>query len=288
MGYVIVKTSGHGTSNPIIARISVQSRQLMEPFSLSEEKKKKIWGILHDKVQQQLLSCYDIWSQIASRESEIVAEVEEKGIQTQSHGRVATIDQIENLSPLSGSFLYSAKSALRDIKLMICEFYENDTNIRKVADKNYKELKNWAKNKFGEDDEFTKLISEDFRLWIDEVCRKRDAIEHPGGHSGHIEIFNFTAIQEAETKKWKGVFPQWRRNQGKPSSITRDMQVTIDNILNFSEDILAQCLLKVGSMVPVVFYEIEVEKRDSDCPIRLRVTLDREKLEYQQGSGGNA
>lgn len=270
MSYVIVKTSDHGTSNPIVARLSVQSRQLMEPFSLSEKKKKKIWGILHDKVQQQLLSCYDIWSQIASRESEIVAEVEEKGIHTQSHGRVATIDQIENLSHLSGSFLYSAKSALRDIKLMICEFYENDTDIRKVADKNYKELKNWAKNKFGEDDEFTKLISEDFRLWIDEVCRKRDAIEHPGGYSGHIEIFNFTAIQEAETKKWKGVFPQWRRNQGKPSSITRDMQVTIDNILNFSEDILAQCLLKVGSMVPVVFYEIEVEKRDSDCPIRLR------------------
>jgi len=89
MSYVIVKTSEHGTNNPIVARLSVQSQQLMELFSLPEEKKKKIWAILHDKVQQQLLSCYDIWTQVASRGAEIVAKVEKNGIKTQAHGRVA-------------------------------------------------------------------------------------------------------------------------------------------------------------------------------------------------------
>ena len=81
MAYVIVKTSEHGTSNPIVARLSVQSQQLMEPFSLPEEKKGKLWAILHDKVQLQLLSCYGIWTQVASREAEIVAKVEKTGIQ---------------------------------------------------------------------------------------------------------------------------------------------------------------------------------------------------------------
>jgi len=283
MSFVIVKTSNHGTRNPIVARLSVQSRQLMEPFSLQKEKKEKIWAILHNKVQQQLLSCYDIWSQVASRESEIVADVEENGISTQSHGRVATIDQIENLNHLAGSFLYSAKSTLRDIKLMICEFYETDLDIKKVEEKNYKYLESWAKRRFGEEDEFTKQISEDFRLWIDEIYSKRNAVEHPGGYSGHLEILNFTAVQDPETKKWKGVFPQWRRNQDKPSSITNDMQVSIENLLNFSEDVLVLCLRKAGSMIPVIFYEIPEENRDPECPLRLRVTIDQEKLKSQQG-----
>jgi len=290
MSYVVTKTSDHGTSNPIVARLSVQSRQLMEPFSISEKKKKRVWGLLHDKVQQELLSCYDIWSQILSRKKKIVAKIEETGIQTQSHGRVATIDQIENLKHLAGSFLYSAKSALRDIKFMICEFYETDAYICKIKakDLNYKCLKEWAEKKFGEEDEFAKLVSEDFDLWIDEVYSKRNAVEHPGGYSGYLEISNFTAAQDPESKEWKGVLPQWQRNQNQPSSITRDMQITIENILNFSEDVLVHCLRRAGSMVPVVIYEIEKENRDSDCPIRLRVTLDQEKLKSQQNGGDDS
>jgi len=93
-------------------------------------------------------------------------------------------------------------------------------------------------------------------------------------HSGHLEIFNFTAVQEPRTKKWKGVLPRWRRNQDQPSFITKDMQVTIENLLNFSEDVLALCLLKAGSILPLSFYEIPEELRDPECPIRLRVTLD--------------
>jgi hypothetical protein len=282
MGYVVVKTSEHGTSNPIVARLSVQSKQLMEPFSVPEEKKKKLWAILHDKVQQQLLSCYDILIQVGSREAEIVAKVEKNGIQTQADGRVATIDQIENLNYLSGSFLYSAKSTLRDIKLMICEFYETDPEIEKVEKKDFGYLEKWAKERFGEADEFARLISEDFRVWINELYKKRNAVEHPGGYSGHLEIFNFTAVHEPGTKSWKGVIPRWRRNQDQPSSITKDMQVTIENLLNFSEDVLALCLRKAGSMLPLVFDEIPEESRDPECPIRLRVTLDQEKLKSQQ------
>lgn len=276
MSFIITKTSDHGTRNPIVARLSVQSRQLMEPFSISQEKKKEIWEILHDKVQRQLLTCYDIWSQTVSRELEIIKEIEEDGIPTQSHGKVASIEQITNLKHLADSFLYSAKSALRDIKSMVCEFFETDFKKRKkIEDGNYKDLKKWAKENFGESDPFTGLISEDLDLWIDEVYSKRNAVEHPGGHSGYLKISNFAAVRDPESKEWEVVIPQWKRNQDQSSSITRDMEITIENILNFSEDILVQCLLKSGSMVPIVFYEIEREKRDIDCPIRLGVPLEQ-------------
>ena len=288
MAFVVTKTSDHGTKNPIVARLSVQSRQLMDAFSLTKEKKKGIWSILHDKVQNQILACYDTWNEIAVREVQIVKKVEEEGIETQSHGRVATIDTIERLEQSAHAFLYSAKSALRDAKSMICEFFvENRRKRRELEDGNYGKLKDWAEGRFGGSDPITALIAEDLNLWIDEVFSKRNAVDHPGGSSGILRVSNFSAVQDPETKNWKGVLPTWARNQDQPSSITRDMLITIENTLCFSEDILVQCLLKSGSMVPVVFYEISEEDRDPDCPIRLCVTIDREKLESQHGTGAD-
>lgn len=282
MAFVVTKTSEHGTKNPIVARLSVQSSQLMDAFSLTKEKKKEIWSILHDKVQKQLLACYDTWDEIALREVQIVRKVEEEGIETQSHGRVATIDTIERLEQSAHAFLYSAKSSLRDIKSMICEFFvESRRKRRELEDGNYGMLKDWAEGRFRRSDPLTELIAEDLKLWIDEVFSKRNAVDHPGGSSGILQVSNFSAVQDPETKNWKGVLPTWARNQDQPSAITRDMLITIENILCFSEDILVQCLLKCGSMVPVVFYEIQEEDRDPNCPMRLRVTIDREKLKSQ-------
>ena len=79
------------------------------------------------------------------------------------------------------------------------------------------------------------------------------------------------------------MIPRWRRIQDQPSSITKNMQVTIENLLNFSEDVLVFCLRKSGSKLPLIFYEIPDESRSKKCPIRLRVTLDQEKLKSRQG-----
>ena len=158
---------------------------------------------------------------------------------------------------------------------MICEFFvESRRKRRELEDGNYSRLKDWAEGRFGASDPLTKLIAEDFELWIDEVFSKRNAVEHPGRSSDTLQVLNFSAVQDPVTKNWKGVFPTWARNQDQPSSVTRDMLITIENILCFSEDILVQCLIKSGSMVPVVFYEIPEEDRDPNCPIRLRVTIN--------------
>lgn len=285
MAYVVTKISGHGTSNPIVARLSVQSRELMGPFNLTQEKKKEIWSILFDKVQSQLLICYDLWTEISTREIEIISKVEKGGIETQSHGIGASIDTIERLDQSAHSFLYSAKSALRDVKSMICEFFVNSKRKRKeLEDGNYNNLMKWAEGRFGISDPLTKLIEENLAVWIAEVYLRRNAVEHPGGDSGKLNVFNFTAIREEDTGKWKGVLPGWSRNHNPPTQITFDMAVILENILCFAEDMLVLGLLKAGSMVPVIFLEIKEEDRDENCPIRLRVTIDRDKLESQQGT----
>jgi hypothetical protein len=250
----------------------------MQPFPLAKEKKDRIMRIFLERVQQKLLHCYDIFMHIAAQEAEIIAKVNEKGIETQSYGRIASITQIENLKPLAENFLYSAKSTLRDIKSVILEFFDDDPRVENLKESNYRHVAMWLEQRLGRDDEFAKLVTEDFKLWIDEVYNKRNAVEHPGGYSGRLEILNFTAIQEPESKQWKGIIPLWRRNQEPSASITSDMQTLIDNMLRFSEDVLVHCLQKVGCSLPVVFYEIPLEERNPQCPIRLGVTLDQEKM----------
>lgn len=277
MDFVLTKTCEHGTTNPIVARLSVQSRQLMEPFRITRDTADAVWSIIHDKIQPELLNCYDIWIQVANDENRIITHVEKEGIKTQSNGRVATIETIPKLYDFAKAFLYAAHASLREIKSLICYLYDSDDQINKVEKGNYKDLIKWSKQKFGENDEFTRLIEDYFTCCFSEVWEKRNTIPHPGGYSGELHISNFTAVKESETKEWKGVVPVWYRNSNAPSSIIHDMIVIIDNILRFSEDILVICLQKIGSIIPVLVLEMPEKDRDRDCPIRLRATRDQRK-----------
>jgi hypothetical protein len=274
MQFTITKISSHGTQNPIVARLAAQPRQLMDPFNIPEDKKQKICGTLHGGVQHHLLACYDIFSEVKAREDEILRSVMSNGIATQSNGRVASIESIENLERLAHSFLYSAKLALRDIKSVICEFFiEGKSKREKLEDGHYQNLKDWAEGRFGAQDDFAKTIAEDVSAWIDEVYARRNAIEHPGGKHGRFYVDNFAGFFDPHEKKWKCRPPTWKRNDAPPGSITEDMRVLNHNILCFSEDVLIHCLLKVPSAIPIIFYEIPEDERDPVCPIRLRPTI---------------
>jgi len=113
MDFVLTITCEHGTTNPIVARLSVQSRQLMEPFRIRRDRADTVWSIIHNKIQPELLNCYDIWIQVANDETRIIAHVEEEGIKTQSNGRVATIETIPKLNDSAKAFLYAAHASLR-------------------------------------------------------------------------------------------------------------------------------------------------------------------------------
>lgn len=279
MAYVVSKAANHGTSNPIVARLSIQSDRLIASFPLAEETRKKIWLVLHEVVQKSLLSCYDLWTEVSRQELLVVEKLNKEGIPAQSNGRVASVETIDRLEFTSQSFLYSAKSALRGAKAMMIEFFVTGERKRKdLEDGDFQNLAKWARGKFGVDTEITKTLQADVDLWISEVYSKRNAVEHPGGKSGILEISNFTAFRNPETNEWEGVAPTWRRNQDPPSSISEDMEAMIDNTLRFTEDLLVHCLLASRSTgIPIKILEIPENERDPNCPIRLTIMIDRTK-----------
>jgi len=88
MPFFIKQVSSHGTSDPIFARLSVQTHELIQFCAISQEKKDAIFRILHDDVQPRLLTCDDIAKAIVTEIEAVMSQIAAEGLKTQAQGRV--------------------------------------------------------------------------------------------------------------------------------------------------------------------------------------------------------
>ena len=271
MAFIIKKVSDHGTSNPIVARLGVQTSELIKFYPISKKKREDVFGIYHQKVQPRLLQCYELKEKLLSSLTTIDEEFNNKGLQTQSSGRVATVPQVMKLQEDCETYLYNVKSALRDIAgIFDLLFGEKFTEAR------YDKIHKWDEKKFGENDKLTTLIKQDHDLWVKRIVSMRNAVEHPGGHSGYLYIHNIEIASDTETKRPIFVPPTWNLNNEPRVPVLNDLNTYIWNALEFAEDILVLSLEKFDKKFPIVVTQIPEEERDQSCPVRLRMTLKQE------------
>jgi hypothetical protein len=114
MPFFIKQVSSHGTSNPIFARLSVQTHELIQLCSLCKAKKDEVFRILHDDVQPRLLTCDDIAKAVVSEIEAVMSQMAAEGLKTQAQGRVFEVPHVISLEERVERYLYAAKSALRD------------------------------------------------------------------------------------------------------------------------------------------------------------------------------
>jgi hypothetical protein len=271
MAYTIRKVSDHGTSNPIVARLSIQTSELIKFYPLSEKQRDETLKIYFEKVQPRLLRCYELKENLLSELSEIGGKFNKEGILTQSSGRVATVPQVMNLSETCENYLYNAKSFLRDLASIFEPLFgETFTEAR------YDKIYEWSKAKFGEKDSLVAIIKQDHDLWIKKIISMRNAIEHPGGYAGYLHIHNIEIASDAKTKNPLLVPPTWHLNNEPRASVLNDFETFIWNLLEFAEDLLVFSLETFDKKFPIVVAQIPEEERDPKCPVRLRMTLTDE------------
>lgn len=161
MTFQLVKISDQGTANPIVARLSVQTSELIKFCPRGDDFHKSVLWLFHDHVQKNLLEC-DLIAQDISREVlEIAAELGDKGLKTQAEGRVIEVPHISRLIPRVEQFLYCAKSALRDLANIFDIFFE-----KKFDAARYDKIIEWANSEFGEDSELVGILKQDHEVWI--------------------------------------------------------------------------------------------------------------------------
>jgi hypothetical protein len=134
----------------------------------------------------------------------------------------------------------------------------------------------WARVEFGDSDPFTIMLKEDESTWIKKIIKMRNAVEHPGGHSGVLHIENFDAIED--DRKILIIEPVWYLKSEEKVPIAYEMDVMVLNLLTFCEETLILCLEKFKKGFPIMLVEIPEKDRDEKCPIRFRMTIDQSKL----------
>jgi hypothetical protein len=266
---VTQKLADHGTSNPIVARLGPQVTELCDFFRLTKEQKEEIFEILAVNVTKRCLECFDIHRDFEESILGIRKEISEKGLQYQSNGKVLSLPSVPRVQEKAERFLYVTKSSLRDLQRIFKVFFGKDFG----DGANYKAVIKWSEKTFGKDDPLTKQLTKDYELWIKELIAKRNAVEHPGGYSGHLIIKDYTTVNHEGSIKI--CEPIWYRNSDRPTHILNDMEVHVHNCFTFAEEIFILSLQKLKSLVnlPIRIVEIPETQRPKEMPIRFRMAM---------------
>ena len=266
--------SKHGSSNPIVARLGTQVKDLCDFYNLTNEQKDETFDIMSNKVGRHCLECYEIFKKTETKIVGIDAEIGKNGLSLQSNGRVGILPSVPNLVADAENFLYKAKSVLRDLTNIFRVLF--DTNCKETENNLYQCILEQLKKRFGKNDVLIKQLSEDYTSWIKELIAKRNAVEHPGGHSGYLHINNFSY---GEYRGRKGIaIPTWHRNSDKPTSILHDMGNYTHNNFTFAEEIFILSLQKCNLLVDVPMHiaEIPESERSKDMPVRFKMVIDND------------
>ena len=248
--------SNFGSSDPIAARTTLQTRELIGSFPISEQVRQNLVGIALD-VQVRLIACREIAIALATSVDSAIARV---GM-TAPSGPFVAIPGVPDLRANVEMFLYQAKLTIRDIGKLYQPL------VGHHFDQNFKQFADWASREWGVDDPLVQMLESD-RAWVGRVISFRDAIEHPTHKRGPLTITNFTVSGPAD--KLVPNPPSWSQGAEPARAIVPDMQTMVDNLLTFYEELLAGLLMKLEGPSWLQIVAIPEADRDPAMPIRLR------------------
>ncbi|MBR1280326.1 hypothetical protein [Bradyrhizobium sp. AUGA SZCCT0283] len=268
--FIVQKRSNHGTNNPIVARLSVQTHELLGFANLTEEAKGSVFRLYHEDLQRNLLRCYDAVTRLQEARDATLAEV------------AAAVDQgarsvpfVIGLEDEVNTFLYEAKLYLRNALKVLNVFFGTSfldaSRLTKWKDKGKDKdgtVIIWAADTFGPDADFTRMLRSE-EPWVSDIIKFRNAVEHLDS-AGAMVLENYRATSCGILE------PTWRR-EGKDTRaetpLFPDLMVLLDNLLTFGEDLLV-CSIRQRPMSPHIdFALIPPEQRAPECAVRIRPVM---------------
>jgi hypothetical protein len=270
MPFEFKKVASHGTSNPMVARLSLQTLEILKQCKASKEVKDAIGDLYLNSLMKPLLRCFEIEERFKKGFSEAAAAYKPPA----SPNSPVEIPQIEKLEEDCRNFLYEAKNYIRDVLKVVNALYGTsftEASEFSKARKGSKSLIEFTTEKFGPDDARTKMLVEAVSA-VEELIAMRNAVEHPDGYSGTLVIENFRREPDQKLSE-----PVWHRvkdgkNITEPSSIRSDFDAAIHNLLTLGEDVFVSWAnenLEVPDMMQITL--IPEGQRDPKNPAKYTV-----------------
>jgi hypothetical protein len=77
--FEVKKALGHGVTNPIVARLTLQTMEMLEKTALPKEARDKVNGVFMSSLVQKLLRCWEIEQRLRAEWEKSVANFEPPG-----------------------------------------------------------------------------------------------------------------------------------------------------------------------------------------------------------------
>ena len=259
-----------GSSNLIVARILLQGRKMLDSAMIEGVFDKKAAVATLHVLKESLLACEKVTTRLANNIDAIVAQITERGISRDNHGRgMNPFPQVQDLDLDCGAFLIQAN---RSIKL-ICELPTRFLELGRI-DSNFDHLSKRLSELLGEESPIATFVRENadaIRYLID----LRNFHEHPKQVKTVIE--NFRVMPDAQIRA-----PVWYLDSGlqiDPHPIKEEAFATLDFLRDLAEILFIHLLMhRVSKKFPFIIEQVPEDKIAEELPIRYNLTIDPKKF----------
>jgi hypothetical protein len=264
------KQSEHGPRNPIVARLMVQSLEILRQCDIAKEKREKIENIYINSLSKKLLRCWEIEERLRAESDKALASYKPP-----TRGAVSVeCPQVSRLEEECHTFLHEARNFLNDL-LQVFNLLHG-TNFDEVGDwvhakKGKQAVTDFASAKFGENHMNTRFFRQ-MPTCIAPYVYMRNAVDHPKRFSGELKVENlkFDAVGKLADPVWSRV--KDGDTEYGPLTIVRDMHVGVQNILILAEDVLIMWALDHLSTSGLTeITSVPESRRDPNCPTKYRI-----------------
>ena len=270
--FVVAKKLDHGINHPIVARLTLQNIEILQKCAIPKATAESIQALYLNELTPKLLRCSQIAEKLRTDTEKLAASYKPPGKGETS----VELPQVMQLEEECRNYLYEAKNFLRDLlkvfNLLFGTSFEEGSEWT-MAKKPRPSVIGFAEANFQKQLDHIRYLQQLPRC-VETFVKMRNAVEHPGGHSGDLVIRNFRFEPDGELSA-----PDWRRDKGGqteygPVSIFDDMRVGVENLLILAEDILIMWAIDHAAFPGAMAVSVIPEgKRNPGCPIKYRMDL---------------
>ncbi len=272
--------SNHGSTNPIVARLTLQTFELLKWTDVADAQQIRLTELMH-RAHLRLLRCYDHAYRIKLAERD---QLEHWQIDALINPR--KLPYVINLEADAEGFLMTATQYLRDLVPVFNTLW--GAALKPEARRFWKmrsplsEAEKWSIQTLGPNHALVPFLEAN-EAWIAELIKKRNAVEHREDGRDRLIIDNFRTLGPTIAN------PAWGRETPKRkaamSLIVPEMEELLSLLLSFGEELFVIAVTEKPRWEHVVVREIPEEARNPTCPIRFTTTLDEEMAKRLAAAG---
>ncbi|MET3973018.1 hypothetical protein [Bradyrhizobium sp. S3.9.1] len=287
--FVVVQKFDQGVTNPIVARLTLQNLEILQNCAIAKDKAEKIQSFYLNDLTPKLLRLSQIQEKLRAETEKLAASYKPPG-----KGAVSvTLPQVMQLEEECRNYLYEAKNFLRDLlkvfNLLFGTSFEEASEWT-TPKKPRASVIEYAETNFQAQPDHIRYLKQ-LPACIAPFVWMRNAVEHPGKHSGTLIIQNFHFEPDGTLAT-----PDWRRDKDGQTeygrvSIVEDMRVGVHNLLTLAEDVLVMWAVDHAAIPGLMEMSVIPEaKRNPACPMKYKMGLRQGALDglANQGSRPSA